>query len=82
MKNNQSFSIMASAIAILFCAIGCNAPTKEAEAKQEAPKAVEAVVPVAFVPFKVMSVTQNVSARQSFAFKVCSSILRMNSHIL
>ena len=60
MKNNQSLSIKASAIAILFCAIGCNAPAKEAEAKKEAPKAVEAVVPAPFVPFKVMSVTQNV----------------------
>ena len=60
MKNNQSFSIMASAIAILFCAIGCNAPTKEAEVKKEAPKAVEAVVPAPFVPFKVMSATHTV----------------------
>ena len=60
MKSNRSISIMASAIALFFCAIGCNAPTKEAEAKKEAPKAVEAVVPVAFVPFKVMSVTHTV----------------------
>ena len=60
MKNNQSFSIMASAIAVLFCAIGCNAPTKEAEVKKEATKAVEAVVPAPFVPFKVMSATHTV----------------------
>ena len=60
MKNNESFSVMASAIAILFCAIGCNAPTKEAEVKKEAPKAVEAVVPAPFVPFKVMSATHTV----------------------
>ena len=60
MKNNRSFSIMASAIALFFCAIGCNPPAKEAEAKKEAPKAVEAVVPAPFVPFKVMSVTHTV----------------------
>ena len=41
MKNNRSFSIMASAIALFFCAIGCNPSAKEAEAKKEAPSRVK-----------------------------------------
>lgn len=60
MKNNRYFPIIASAIALFCFAIGCNEPTKKAEAKQEATKAVEAVVPPAFVPFKIMGVTHTV----------------------
>jgi quinol monooxygenase YgiN len=60
MKNNRDYSIMASAIALLLCAIGCNEPTSKTEAKQESVKAIEAVAPPAFVPFKIMGVTHTV----------------------
>jgi quinol monooxygenase YgiN len=62
MKNNHYFSIMATVVVLFFFSIGCNTntPNKEPETKQAVTKAVEAVVPPVFVPFKVMSVTHTV----------------------